>query len=241
MNGDKTFTEEYLREFSGEYCHETNIHFRAFQTALETRRFEIDLYWKRATYFWAFIAVSFAGYFGVMSAKDIEHRHFFAFLIANFGGFLSFSFVCVNKGSKYWQENWENHVSLLGRGIVGPLFNIILQRPKISVKKKTSLIQSLMDRGAGFVTIPGALSVSKINQWISAYLLFVWVILMIVASPLAEYYSSACIRKSLMRGALYVGSATVTATLGYIMHTSSGTNFGTHETGREGIETLITE
>lgn len=35
---------------------------RALALALDIRKFEIDLYWKRATYFWAFIAAAFAGY-----------------------------------------------------------------------------------------------------------------------------------------------------------------------------------
>ena len=34
----------------------------ALRFALEIRKFEIELYWKRGTYFWAFIAVAFAAY-----------------------------------------------------------------------------------------------------------------------------------------------------------------------------------
>ena len=33
---------------------------KALEYALETRKFEIELYWERAKYFWAFIAASFA-------------------------------------------------------------------------------------------------------------------------------------------------------------------------------------
>ena len=35
---------------------------RALAYALDIRKFEIELYWKRATYFWGFIAAAFAGY-----------------------------------------------------------------------------------------------------------------------------------------------------------------------------------
>ena len=35
---------------------------RALTLALDLRKFEIELYWKRATYFWGFIATAFAGY-----------------------------------------------------------------------------------------------------------------------------------------------------------------------------------
>ena len=30
--------------------------------AADIRKFEIELYWKRATYYWTFIAAAFAGY-----------------------------------------------------------------------------------------------------------------------------------------------------------------------------------
>ena len=40
--------------------------------ALDIRKFEIDLYWRRATYFWAFIAATFAGYFAIFSADKLS-------------------------------------------------------------------------------------------------------------------------------------------------------------------------
>jgi hypothetical protein len=36
---------------------------KALDIALDTRKFEISLYWQRAAYFWALIAAAFAGYF----------------------------------------------------------------------------------------------------------------------------------------------------------------------------------
>ncbi|MCM3904811.1 MAG: hypothetical protein ND866_24200 [Pyrinomonadaceae bacterium] len=50
---------------------------RAFNKAWETRNFEIELYWKRATYFWAFIASAFVGYFGLVNADvyRLENRY----------------------------------------------------------------------------------------------------------------------------------------------------------------------
>jgi len=58
----KITKEDYKKLFS----HKT-IRERAIEQALDTRKFEIDLYWKRATYFWAFIAATFAGYFLILS------------------------------------------------------------------------------------------------------------------------------------------------------------------------------
>jgi len=41
---------------------EDDIASRRLEKILDIRKFEIDLYWKRATYFWAFIAASLTGY-----------------------------------------------------------------------------------------------------------------------------------------------------------------------------------
>jgi len=45
---------------------------KTLEHALEVRKFEIELYWKRTTYFWAFIASSFAGYFVVIKLEDFK-------------------------------------------------------------------------------------------------------------------------------------------------------------------------
>jgi hypothetical protein len=52
---------------------------RALDMALETRKFEIDLYWRRTIYFWAFISLAFVAYFtiqqgakGIPFIKDIK-------------------------------------------------------------------------------------------------------------------------------------------------------------------------
>lgn len=41
----------------------------ALEHALDIRKFEIELYWKRATYFWTLIAATFAGYLSVLAAN----------------------------------------------------------------------------------------------------------------------------------------------------------------------------
>ena len=35
---------------------------KALEHALDIRKFEIELYWKRATYFWTFIGATLAGF-----------------------------------------------------------------------------------------------------------------------------------------------------------------------------------
>jgi len=134
----------------------------AFQQVADTRKFEIELYWKRATYFWTLIAVAFAGYFAILSSGGIPNKLFLSFIVASIGFVFTFAWYLANRGSKYWQENWENHLDLLEDNITGPLYKTLLERPAGG---------SFPER---YVTGPLSVSVSKINQWVSVFVLFVW-------------------------------------------------------------------
>jgi lipopolysaccharide export LptBFGC system permease protein LptF len=81
----------------------------ALKQALDIRKFEIELYWKRATYFWSLIAAAFAGYFALSNSKE----QLLPLLISCIGLVLSVGWFQVNRGSKYWQSNWERHVDCL--------------------------------------------------------------------------------------------------------------------------------
>ncbi len=73
-----------------------------FKTSLEIRNFEIDLFWKRSLFFWGFIASAFVAF-----AKLHQDHSEYTILLANFGMVCSFAWTLANRGSKYWQENWE--------------------------------------------------------------------------------------------------------------------------------------
>lgn len=135
---------------------------RAFDQVSDIRKFEIELYWKRAGYFWALIAVAFAGYFAILSSQNIPNKLFLSFVVSSIGFVFTFAWYLVNRGSKYWQENWENHLDLLEDEITGPLYKTVLERPKLN-----TLSEKL-------VTGPLSVSVSKINQWVSVFVLVIW-------------------------------------------------------------------
>ncbi len=138
----------------------------ALKVALDVRKFEIELYWKRATYFWAFIAATFVGYTTVLGSKEKE---FLEFILSSLGFILSLAWVLANRGSKQWQENWEHHVDHLEDEFIGPLY-------------KTTLPRRLPTTFIGWVDFllvgPSKHSVSKINQMISLYVLVVWGVLL---------------------------------------------------------------
>lgn len=139
----------------------------ALEHALDIRKFEIDLYWKRAGYFWALIGVAFAGFFAVLSADDTKliNKLFYAYVIGVIGFVFTWAWFLANRGSKFWQENWENHVDMLEDEITGPLYKTTLHRPK-----GDGLVEKL-------ITGPANISVSKINQWVSLFTLFIWLVL----------------------------------------------------------------
>jgi hypothetical protein len=128
---------------------------RAFDKAWETRNFEIELYWKRATYFWAFIASAFVGYFGLVNAdayrRPDPYQHAEVYFVICLGFLLSLAWLLTNIGSKQWQRHWEVHVDLLEDQFTGPLYKTV--HPSMTY------------------------SVSKINEIVSVAVVSVWVLL----------------------------------------------------------------
>ena len=106
----------------------------AYNKAHEIRKFEIELYWKRATYFWAFELVVFGGlnvlfskYLDVLSRPVSLKEVLLALITISLGGyFISLLWYFVMQGSKFWQENWEKHIDLLEQYVSGNLYKCVL-------------------------------------------------------------------------------------------------------------------
>jgi hypothetical protein len=136
---------------------------RALAAALDIRKLEISLYWTRATYFWAFIATAFAGY-ALTYKTSLSNEPWLALLFSSLGLVFSVAWYLVNRGSKFWQCNWERHVDLLEGMTLGPLYKYIA-----------------MDTKNSFLTSPGAFSVTKINQMLGLFVSSIWLILFLKA------------------------------------------------------------
>jgi hypothetical protein len=148
---------------------------KALENAIENRKFEISLYWHRATYFWVFIGLIWAALGKVLSDLHALDRGFsisgtqtfILFFITCMGFCLSFAWYLVNKGSKFWQENWELQIAYLEEFLMGPSFSI-----NLSKTADTSSINPFNNPlGAD------SYSVSKINQLISLANLVLWLLL----------------------------------------------------------------
>lgn len=128
---------------------------KAFEKAWATRNFEIEMYWKRATYFWAFIASVFVGYFALISSENYvkydKFNHVEVYFLICIGFVLSLAWHFTNIGSKSWQRHWEIHVDLLEDAFTGPLYKTV--HPRLTY------------------------SVSKINEIVSFVFVFIWLLL----------------------------------------------------------------
>jgi hypothetical protein len=172
--------QEYDERFSPESRRE-----KALEHALDIRKFEIELYWKRATYFWTFIGATFAGYVAVQASGAINKQDL-SVILSCLGFVFSIAWLCVNRGSKQWQENWENHVDSLEDDVIGPLYKVVLSRRETKSWKvlfKERELEEWKYKGMHLVTGPSPLSVSKINQIISLYVSALWVCLLVYSLP----------------------------------------------------------
>lgn len=177
--------EDYLKNFSRtedevKNLKENDKHYakqaEALKSALDIRKFEIELYWKRATYFWTFIAAALAGYMLIQKSETTSKEEL-SLLISCLGFIFSLGWYFVNRGSKHWQNNWERHVDFLENEISGPLYKIIAKDHSETKKPTDFLIKS------------GEFSVSKINQIISVYVSAIWLILILKSISLSLFFT----------------------------------------------------
>ena len=70
--------------------------------AIDNRKLEIELLWKRTTIFWGFIAALF-----IAVATAIDKSRQLSFVLSTLGLVFSLIWTSANRGSKAWQESWE--------------------------------------------------------------------------------------------------------------------------------------
>lgn len=88
-----------------------------FRTSVNQIVLEIELFWKRALFFWGFIASAFVAFVSLKNSDSM-----FTLIIATFGLVCSFIWTLVNRGSKYWVDYWEEKVFQNERYVTGSLF-----------------------------------------------------------------------------------------------------------------------
>lgn len=149
--------QEYFNEFP------EKVRKDALKNILDIRKFEIDLYWKRATYFWTFIGATLGGYIVLInsSSNNTSQLKISQFILIILGVVFSLCWYFVNRGSKFWQLNWEKHMDVMEDDYIGPLY-------------KTTISRSYYEKRWYKVYGPFPFSVSKINILLSFFIFLLW-------------------------------------------------------------------
>lgn len=163
----------YQQSFAGEIDPKSRKQ-KALELSLDIRKFEIDLYWKRAAYFWAFTAAAFAAYFSISAAKDLTDRANLLLLVSCIGLVFSIAWYFVNRASKFWQNNWEKHVDLLEDETIGPLYKTRISDEKLYFWKLNGAFN---------------FSVSKINQLLSLFVVLIFTLLLVSVLNRSFYFA----------------------------------------------------
>jgi hypothetical protein len=100
-----------------------------YKIALDTRNFEISLFWQRSNYFLVLNTAIGVGYFNA--------EPYASFFLAIFGSIVSFLWFRVNLGSKFWQSRWEQRLSIVEKEIA-PSLNFF-------AAEKTTIYQDVED------------------------------------------------------------------------------------------------
>lgn len=124
-------------------------HKAALERAHGLRKFEIENYWKRSSYFWGFQLVAFGAL--ALSAKDGTFHPPIVLIVAVLGALAALTALLSAKGSKFWQANWEAHVDFLETALEGKLHT------------------------TAFVDDDVSFSVSRVNERFLELLLVAWV------------------------------------------------------------------
>lgn len=101
---------------------------RLLKIAMDVRKFEIEMYWKRTAFFWAFIVSIYTAFFFLLTSQDKDEYSIYLVGLSFLAVIFSIAWIFANKGSKFWQENWEQHVGLLEDE---PLYDVFLNPKEV--------------------------------------------------------------------------------------------------------------
>jgi len=130
--------------------------------AADVRKFEIERFWQRSLFFWGFIGAAFVSYAQLFKKEDTQ----LALVVACFGFVCSVAWTLQNRGSKYWQEAWEQKVRVVEGQVLG-----------------TQLfwnLEPLVPKGFWGAS---RFSVSKLAIGLSDFTCLVWAVLLVEAIP----------------------------------------------------------
>ena len=165
--------DEYLSNFD-----ELKIK-EALHIALDCRKFEIEMYWKRANYFAIIIGAIFIAYYTIKDELVVR------WLLSFLGYSISYAWICLNRGSKFWQENWEKNIEYLSSAYGIPVFNLI----RYGKRSQVRFLESY------------PYSVSRLNLIVSVFVFLAWLVVIIFNGVHIIEDDPCCLKICLLIGA----------------------------------------
>ncbi len=151
----------------------------ALGRAHSIRQFEIELYWKRAAYFWVLQAAVFAGLGFLWKDDKAQVRDLIPVALSALGLMTAVAGWFASQGSKFWQKNWENHIDMLEDEFEG------------------SLHKSVWIDESGF-----SWSVSRTNEFLINSFVVFWFVVLLVTTYEANKSLLACFSAKLSENTL---------------------------------------
>ena len=105
----------------------------ALDVAREERKFQIELYWRKITYYWALLAAIFIGFFSLPDS-DLAEVKLYSVVVSALGLIISIAWYFMNRSAAYWHYNWDAHVHELEEHEVGPLHRTRLENSLFTLK-----------------------------------------------------------------------------------------------------------
>jgi len=140
---------------------------KRFEVAFQCRNMEIDLFWKRSSFYCVFVGAALVAYYTARTEMA-----YFGLMIASFGLVASFAWLLGSIGSKWWIENWERKVEESAPAVVGDLFSVSDEHLK-----------------RNFGVSPIRFSVTRLAILLSAFGVVLWVV--IFMSELFRHFGSS--------------------------------------------------
>ena len=146
-----------------------------YKIAIDTRNFEIGLFWQRSNYFLVLNTAIAVGFF------SLEGKCYYQAALSVFGVLVSILWFRVNLGSKYWQSRWEQRASILEGELTGDI-DLFSAEKEITDK---DVKESLTHNGKNKLTcydewVLDKPSVSKSMSMLAALFIFTWSFILLV-------------------------------------------------------------
>lgn len=170
---------------------------KAYEVALDIRKFEIGLYWQRSNNFWLIIAALGAALLAALSAKELDPntKSLVAFAICAFASVVAYAWSLVNRAGKFWQRNWEYQVDVLEDAVLGPLYKTVFSKKSPTLERlySVSKLNLALSRCVSvFFLLGAAVSFPLVQPWADSASLCMWAkyLFMVFAAGASLYISS---------------------------------------------------